>query len=44
MVDNWKIEAVIIPDDADAERNKKNFAKFLEKMGISAKVVTAGEL
>ena len=44
LVDNWKIEAVIVPDDADAERNKKNFTKFLEKMGINAKVVTAGEL
>ena len=44
LVDNWKIEAVIIPDDREAEKNKKNFAKFLEKMGIDAKVVTAGEL
>ena len=44
LVDNWKIEAVIIPDDADAEKNKKNFAKYLESVGIDAKVVTAGEL
>ena len=44
LVDNWKIEAVIIPDDADAEKNKKNFAKYLEKMGINAKVVTHKEL
>ena len=44
LVDNWKIEAVIIPDDREAEKIKKNFAKCFEKMGIDAKVVTAGEL
>ena len=44
LVDNWKIEAVIVPDDKDAEENKKRFAKYLEKVGIDAKVVTAGEL
>ena len=44
LVDNWKIEAVIIPDNEDAEKNKKNFAKYLEKVGIDAKVVTHKEL
>ena len=44
LVDNWKIEAVIVPDDEDAEKNKERFAFYLEKMGIDAKVVTHNEL
>ena len=44
LVDNWKIEAVVVPDDKDTEKNKERFASYLEKMGIDAKVVTPNEL
>lgn len=44
LVDNWKIEAVIVPDTPDGRAIGNNFSKYLEKMGIDAKVVTAGEL
>ena len=44
LVDNWKIEAVIVPDTPDGRAMKNNFSKYLESVGIDAKVVTPDEL
>jgi len=40
LVDNWKIEAIIIPASAEAGREILQFRRYLKKVGIDAQVVT----